>query len=147
MKRKELYKLINEEIGMFDFLGNSEIQNELSHQQMVSSKDFQTKLIHELINNPIIITNATYVNKDSNLDDSYPAQVNLELEITFPFNGREYNMILLIEGEENENREPNPESFNLKLFSKGGEEIKLNWIKNDSNLFNTLIESLLQPYL
>lgn len=146
MKRKELYKLINEEIGTFDFLGNSEMKNELSHEQVVASKDFQTKLVHELLTNSQIISNATYVNKDSNVDE-YPSVIELELEIDFSYEDREYVLILLLEGEEDSDNKIDMDSFNLKLFSKGGEEINIDWVRRNPDLYSKLIESLLAPYL
>lgn len=145
MKRKVLYKIINEEIGTFDFLGNSAIQNELSHEQIVSSKEFQTQLVHALLTDTSVIINATYLSKDSNLGDEYPAIIELELEIEFPYNDKKFNLILLLEGEENNDKGVDYDSFNMKLFSKGGEEINIDWVKK-SNLYPKLIYSLLLPY-
>lgn len=141
MRKKDLYRLINEEIGNFDFLGNSKVINELSHEQTVNSKDFQTKLVHQLLTNSSIITNAIYTNKESSIEQ-IPSTIELELEIEFSYNNKIYSIILLLEGEDiNE-----PDSFNLKLFSKGGEEIDLEWVKRNPEIYSNLIKFLLSPY-
>lgn len=148
--KKELYKVINEEISNFDFLGMEDNNNEDVHNSVLLSKEFQTNLVIDLINNSKnkdkfkkLFT--TYEHSDVNsFDDT--EKIEIELEITYNFNEKNYELIFFIDGESKDD-EIKPENFDLTIFSKGGEKIPFDWVEKNQNLYTTLINKFLKPLL
>lgn len=150
MSSKNIYKIINEEVSDFDFLGMGGNSDENIHNELLTSKDFQTKLITNIVNNIadrdiFKKISATYVNRDVDMHNDRE-EIDLELELTYLYNEKEYNLIIFISGDK-DGDDVNYADFNVKLFSKAGDQIKIDWVEKNSKLFETFIETLVSPYL
>ena len=150
MNRKKIYRLINEEISEFDFLGMDHNSKEEAHDEVLSSKDFQTNLVIDIVNNPndnnkFKKISTTFVNKDV---DSFNdlERVEVEIDITYSYKEKDYDLIFLLDGEK-DGEDIKFSDYNLKLFSKAGDKIDFEWIKKNEKLYNTFVESLVSPYL
>lgn len=147
---KFLYKIINEEISNFDFLGFEGGKNEEIHNEILQSKEFQTNLIIDLVNNPnnkdkFKSISTTYIHNDVKSYDERES-IELEIEITYTFKEKNYELIFFIDGEENFD-DIKFENFDLTIFSKAGEKIPFDWVIKNKNLFTTLINKLVSPYI
>jgi len=150
MKRKELYRVINEELSEFDFLGMTGVKDEFEHNNLLNSKEFQTNLIKDIITslsdkNKFKKFSSTFVNKETNVNND-TENIELEIELTYTFDEKDYDLILFIDGDQ-ENDKINFENFDIKLFSKAGDQIKMGWVEKNNELYKRLIESLIQPFL
>jgi len=149
MKTKELYKIINEETSIFDFLGMDNVNDENTHNSLLESKEFQTNLVNDVINN---ISNkdkfssfsATYVNRDTNMHTDIEI-IELEIELTYVYEAKEYYLIFFLSG--NNDEKINFSNFNIKIFSKAGDQIKMEWVERNKDLYEVFIESLINPFL
>ena len=150
MKRKELYKVINEEISEFDFLGMTGVKDEFDHNNLLHSKDFQTNLIKDIItnlndNNKIKNFSSTFVNKE--IDTNHDSEsIELEIELTYNYKETNYELIIFIEGDKEDDK-TNLDNFDMKLFSKAGDQIKMEWVEKNKELYKRLIESLIAPFM
>lgn len=150
MKRKELYKVINEEISEFDFLGIEDVKNEFDHNNLLNSKEFQTNLIKDIItnltdNNKFKKFSSTFINKDTDVNNDKES-IELEIEISYNFKEKNYDLILFIDGDYDGDN-INSEIFDIKLFSKAGDQIKMEWVEKNNELYKRLIESLITPFI
>lgn len=150
MKRKDLYRLINEEVSEFDFLSMSNIKEEDDFNGVLESKEFQTNLIKDIITDILnkdkfTKASATYVNKDVDMHNDVE-RIELEIEVTYTYDEKDYDLILFISGDKDD-EEINYENLNIKLFSKAGDRLNIDWVENNSQLYKKLIESLVLPYL
>lgn len=148
MANKSLYKLINEEISNFDFLGIENEKSEIVHNEVLTSKDFQTSLIIDLINdfnnkNKFKKMSITFVNKDVDMFDQSEI-IEAELDLTYSFNEKDYDLIFFIDGYRDGDNIPYND-FELKIFSKAGDQIKFDWIEKNEKLYNTLIKEIVSP--
>ena len=89
MKTKELYKMINEEASEFDFLGMNNVDDEKTHNDLLDSKEFQTNLVNDIINNmndknKFTNFSSTYVNKNTDMYNDVEI-IELEIEPTYVF--------------------------------------------------------------
>ena len=149
MKTKELYKLINEEVSEFDFLGMNHFNDENTHNALLNSKEFQTNLVNDIINNKnnkekFTTFSATYVNRDTDMHNDVEI-IELEIEPTYVFEDKNYNLIFFLSGNNDENI--NFKHFDIKIFSKAGDQIKMEWVEKNEDLYEALIESLVSPFL
>jgi hypothetical protein len=150
MKRKELYKVINEEISEFDFLGMTSVKDEFEHNNLLNSKEFQTNLIKDIItnisdSNKIKNFSSTFVNKEIDMNNDNES-IELEIELTYNYKETNYDLIIFIDGDK-ENDNINLENFDMKLFSKAGDQIKMEWVEKNKELYKRLIESLITPFI
>lgn len=149
MNRKKLYRMINEEISGFDFLGMDSNAKEDAHDKILSSKDFQTNLVIDVINDPnntdkFKKISSTFVNKDVDRFNDVE-NVEVEIDVTYSFKEKDYELIFFLDGDKDD--DINFNEFNLKLFSKAGDQIKFDWVKKNEKLYKTFVESLVSPYL
>lgn len=150
MSRKKIYRLINEEMSNFDFLGMSGLDDENVHNELLTSKDFQTSLVSDIVNyiddkDKFKRISATYVNRDVDINNDVE-EVDLEIEIRYQYNEKEYDLILFISGDKDDD-DIKFENYSLKLFSKAGDQIKIDWVEKNPKLYKTFIETLITPYL
>lgn len=151
MKTKILYKIINEEVSSFDFLGMNNINDENTHNDLLNSKEFQTNLVNDIINNKNDKTkfsdfSATYVNK--NIDTYIDVEIiELEIEPTYLFEGKNYDLIFFISGSYEDEDDIKFKTFNIKIFSKAGDQIKMGWIEKNVDLYEEFIKTLVTPFL
>ncbi len=152
MKRKELYRVINEELSEFDFLGMTGVKDELDHNNLLHSKEFQTNLVKDIITN---LTNknkfknysSTFVNKETDINND-TENIELEIDLTYNFKDKDYELIMFIDGDrEHETDDLNLENFDMKLFSKAGDQIKMEWVEKNKELYKRLLQSLIEPFL
>ena len=66
--------------------------------------------------------------------------------MNYSYKEKEYDLIFFLDGEKAD-EDINFGEFNVKLFSKAGDQIKFDWIKKNEKLYKTFIESLVSPYL
>lgn len=150
MKRKELYRVINEELSEFDFLGMTDVKDEFDHNSLLNSKEFQTNLIKDIITNlsdknKFKNFSSTFVNKETDVNND-TENIELEIELTYNFEEKNYDLILFIDGEKDSDN-INLENFDIKLFSKGGDQIKIEWVEKNTELYKRLVESLIAPFI
>ena len=149
MKRKEIYKMINEEVSEFDFLGITGVNNELAHNKILKSKEFQTNLIKDVVTdisnkNKFSDISTTFVNKETDINNDTET-IELEMELTYHHNEEQYNLILFMDGNVDD-ESINYNGFNIKFFSNAGDQIKMEWIEQNKELYKRLIESLIKPF-
>jgi hypothetical protein len=149
MKTKELYKMINEEASEFDFLGMNNVDDEKTHNDLLDSKEFQTNLVNDIINNKndkdkFTNFSSTYVNKNTDMYNDVEI-IELEIEPTYVFEGKDYHLIFFLSG--NNDEKINFKNFNIKIFSKAGDQIKMEWVEKNEDLYEAFIESLISPFL
>lgn len=150
MKIKYIYKLINEEVSKFDFLGMDNTSNEETREGILASKEFQTNLVIDIINNPenrdkFKKISATFVNKDIDRFNDLEI-VELEIDMTYSFNETDYDLIFFLDGDKDDDN-IKYKDFNLNLFSKAGEKVKFDWIQKNEKLYETLIEKIVTPFI
>lgn len=146
--KKELYRMINEQISEFDFLSMDNSNAESERDTILNSKDFQTSLIIDLINdfnnkNKFKKMSITFVNKDVDMFDQSEI-IEAELDLTYSFNEKDYDLIFFIDGYRDGDNIPYND-FELKIFSKAGDQIKFDWIEKNEKLYNTLIKEIVSP--
>ena len=149
MKRKEIYKMINEEVSEFDFLGITDVNNELAHDKILKSKEFQTNLIKDVVTNisnknKFTDISTTFINKETDINNDTET-IELEMELTYHYNEEQYNLILFMDGNVDD-ESINYNGFNIKFFSNAGDQIKMEWIEQNKELYKRLIESLIKPF-
>ena len=101
---KNIKNIINEET--FDFLSTNENEQQDAIEEVLSSKDFQTRLVFDLYNNfdnPNIIKDKEVVEQSSNKEDlEADGYTNLDiryiLDFTYNYNGQEMPLNIIIEG-------------------------------------------------
>ena len=149
MKTKELYRMINEEASEFDFLGMNKLNDENTHNDLLESKEFQTNLVNDIINNisdknKFTKFSATYINRDVDMHNDIEI-IELEIELTYVFEDKDYQLIFFLSG--NNDNKINFNLFNIKIFSKAGDQIKMEWVEKKKDLYEVFIESLISPFL
>lgn len=146
----DIRKIIKEEISGFDFLSMEKDSSETVRDTILSSKEFQTNLVIDIINNSkdkdkFKNLSATFVNKDVDRFNDVE-NIELELDITYSFNEKNYDLIMFLDGEK-DGDEIRYDEFEFKLFSKAGDQIKFGWIENNKKLFNALIKKIVSPFI
>lgn len=150
MKKKDLYRLINEEISEFDFLGMDNVKNEDELNNHLKSKEFQTNLIKDMVTDlfnkdKFTKLSATYQNKDTDMYNDNE-KIELEIDLTYKFNENNFDLIIFIDGDIDDDI-MKYKDFNIKLFSKAGDKINIDWVEKNETLYTKLIETLVSPYL
>ena len=107
MKDKNLVRIINEEISGFDFLNQKQLQEEDNIENTLKSRDFQTKLVYDLLNNfnnPAVIKNKEVIEQSSNSEELEPdstqrLNVSFIADFTYNYNGIDMPLTIIIEGD------------------------------------------------
>ena len=146
MKKKTIYRIINEEISNFDFLSFDKIKEENEHDEILSSKDFQTTFILDLINNAnnknkFKKYSSIFFNSDNDLFDDNE-KIEIEHELSYFFNEKIYELVIIMEGNKFDDK-ADFNNFEINLFSKNGDRIRFDWLENNEKLYSLLVQALL----
>ena len=170
MKKKDVIRIINEEISGYDFLNISEIENTDNYLNIINSKEFQTQLVYDIISkNPNITDwNEALSSVDDVEDDGWGDNVipHLEKNYTFTYNhgNQPYKLTLDLEGhnvpismegssipathlQPAEYPEPSYADYSDIEITFGDEYLndsfKTDWLDKNGDLRNKLITSIL----
>jgi hypothetical protein len=151
---KSLIKIINETISDYNFLSMNEISEEENLKNIIKSKDFQIQFINDLINNfnktkfKDIDISYKEVKQDVIHNDSYSLSIEYTVEFKYSFDNVEYQFLMLLNGNGiNSNDSIKWNNINIKLFDKNGNEININWLKNNPRLYEVFIRSFVESLL
>lgn len=146
MENKTLYRIINEEISNFDFLSFDKIKEEDEYDKILSSKEFQTTFISDLINNlnnknKFKKFSSTFLNSGSDLDED--DNIEIEIELSYFFNEKIYEMVIFLYGNKTfDEYKVDFNDFEINFFSKDGNRIRFDWLENNKKLYTLLIRAL-----
>lgn len=168
MKDKKLIRAINEEISNFDFLNQEELQEENNMVDFLKSKEFQTRLIYDLMNrfnNNTIFKNKEVIEQSSNVEELEPdssqrLNVTYVVDFNYDFNGRDLPLSIIIEADNiwqdlsvkhvtgDYDTEPSTNTildfdwsdFRVKVMYDGETEVDLEWLYNNKPVFKTFLE-------
>lgn len=173
MKRKDLFRLINEEISEYGFLTLDELENEKSLENFLKSKEFQTKFVYDILNN-FQTNNQLFKDKEvvahsSNIEDLDPNnfekfKVEYIIDFIYDYNGKEMPLSLIIEGNDvsydldinrtasNYINPPDVETnididwndFSVKIMYDGEIEVELDWLYKNKDLYKKFIQSFVE---
>ena len=173
MDKKRLYRIINEEISEFDFLGMDSIKEEENVASIVNSKDFQINLMNDLSKGHYMNPNITdweIETKYSDIDDiDYDDdRINFEFgaNFTYIYQGKKIPLFILIEGNDivvdksGEYVSPSRmqpaeypqientqyEDVDISLFTGEGDEINISWIDTNPKLKANVAEGIVGKY-
>lgn len=166
MVKKQLIRLINEEISKYSF-PNIDEQDDFT--EAANSKEFQTQLIHDLATN---ISSSKFSNwnvveehnsiNDMDLDED-GVNFKYDIEVDYRFNGNKIGLVIFVKGDNvpystTGERKPatytnpteNPEINDIAMdyvdidfFIKGGESIEMPWLLNNTKLKEKVIKNIL----
>jgi len=165
--KKNLIRILNEEVSNFDYLSQEQIQEDDNVEQVLKSRDFQTKLVYDLVNswnNPNIIKNKEVIEQSSNVEDLEPdstqrLNVSFIADFKYDYNGQELPLSIIVEGENmwqdlNVTRdagdyytEPTADAtldydwkdIGVKIMYDGAIEIELNWLYENEEKYKKFI--------
>ena len=153
MDTKEIIKILNEEIDRFDFLGMDVKEATDAKKNLVNSKDFKVNFVNDILENnrdSIKFSEVVGSKKDNNNPNDIfnvgNSELFYEIHMYYEFNGKEYELTLLLEGK-NVITEPSIdwEDIDVTLvFDDTGEEVDIDWLKNDENIYKEFIKSLIK---
>jgi len=153
MDTKELIKIINEEIDRFDYLSRDVKEKSDDKKNLVDSKEFKVNFVNDVLtNNTNAIKFAEVVGskKDNeNPNDIFnvgKSELFYEIHLFYEFGGEEYEMTLLLEGN-NIKSEPSIDYNTIDTIltlDENGEEIDLDWLKEDEEMYGDFIKSLIK---
>jgi hypothetical protein len=168
MKKKNVIRLINEEISDFDYLNINELEKEDNVEGTLKSRDFQTSLVRDLMsnfNNPNIFKDKEVIEQSSNVEDLEPdsvqrLNVSYIVDFIYNYNGKDMPLAIIIEGKDmwqdlNVVRDegdwytpPSAEAsldfdwndFEVKVMYDGEIEVELDWLYKNKELFRKFLE-------
>ena len=168
MKKKNLIRIINEEISGFDYLNQEQLEEEDNVENVLKSRDFQTKLVHDLMNNfndPNLFKDKEVIEQSSNVEDLEPNSgkgLNLTYIVDFTYNyqGKDMPLTVIIEGENvwhdlqvdtdpgDWYTEPSSQAsldlnwmdIDTKIMYDGAIEIDLSWVFRNKDLYMKFLE-------
>jgi hypothetical protein len=153
MDTKELIKVINEEIDRFDFLSRDIKEESDAKKSVVDSKDFKVNFVNDVLTNntdTIKFSEVVGSKKDNNNPNDIfnvgKSDVYYEIHIYYEFFDKEYELTLLLEGN-NIKSEPKIDYTDIDViltFDENGEEIDLDWLKNDEEMYGDFIKTLIK---
>ena len=135
--KKQLYRIINEELSDFDFLSMDKFSKMKKTDSLLSSKEFQTKLINDLLFN-----NNKYILNDS----AHYIELNEDLfeyskEFDYSFNGEKQPIYLRIEGDHDDYV-----ASDIIFFGSDGVKLDFKWLEKNEPLKKKFVEKLVSPY-
>ena len=152
MDSKEIIKVINEEINRFDYLSMDVKESSDNVKNILNSKDFKIKFINDILeNNTDSIKFSEVVGSKKDNDDPNDifnvgnSELFYEIHMFYDFMGKEYELTLLLEGK-NIKTEPTIDWENIDatlILDDTGEDIDIDWLKTDENLYKEFIKSLI----
>ena len=152
MDSKEIIKVINEEIDRFDYLSMDVKESSDNVKTILSSKDFKIKFVNDILENnkdSIKFLEVVGSKKDNNDPNDIfnigNSELFYEIHMFYDFMGKEYELTLLLEGK-NIKTEPTIEWEDIDvtlILDDTGEDIDIDWLKNDEELYKDFIRSLI----
>ncbi|GAG83272.1 unnamed protein product, partial [marine sediment metagenome] len=146
-------KVINEEIDRFDFLGMDVKETADATKNILNSKDFKINFVNDILENNrenikfSEIVGSKKDNEDHNdIFNVGNSELYYEIHMFYDFLGTEYELTLLLEGK-NIKSEPTIEWGDIDatlILDDTGEDIDIDWLKTDENLYKTFIKSLIE---
>lgn len=160
MRKKDLYRIINEEVGEFDFLGIDDSNIDLQNHNLVHSREFQIQFVSDVINefnNKDLFTyNFVFDSKKTdNILNSFNAEgtnVSFDIDVEYKYQGESIGMYIILEGEniDSEDKEHSDNwvgNFNVKFFDEKGSIIKFDWLIEKDDIFKQFVETLVAEHL
>lgn len=161
----DLKRIIKEEISNYQYLGLDNIKEQDSVDSTLNSKEFQTRLVHDIMNN-VVKFKEEYGVIDDVEDNGFGDNVipRLEKNYTFEYNygGRMFNLELDLEGRNlpvqstgqnikggyyTQDEYPTPESIDYSgvdiIFWEDGAEIKMPWLDKNAQLKDKIVRSII----
>jgi hypothetical protein len=168
MAKKQIIRLINEEISNFDFLGLDEIKQEDSIESVLKSRDFQVRFVNDVLrnfNDGTIFKDKEEIEQSSNVEDLQPdgyEKLNVTYIIDFKYNyqGKDMPLSIIIEGNNvwydlqvtNDPGDwytpPSGEAsldidwndFGVKIMYDGEIEVELDWLYKNKELYKKFVQ-------
>lgn len=165
MVKNEIFRIINEEVGKFNYLNNDSIKEEANEDELLNSKEFQTRLIHDIINGVVKFKDEYGVIDDvddNGWGDDVIPRLEKQYSFVYNYNGRPFNLGLDLQGTNlpvtssgqnikgnyyTQDEYPTPESVdysNMEVFFwNEGTEIKMPWFEKNYKLKDKFVRSIL----
>jgi len=171
MDKKHVIRLINEEISGYDYLDQEKLQEEDNIEGVLKSKDFQTKLVHDMMNsfeNPNIFKDKEVIEQSSNVEELEPDSVqglNISYIVDFNYNYQGIDMPLSIIVEGNDMWQdldvvrdtgdymtpPSAEAtldfdwmdIQSKIMYDGAVEVELDWLYKNKELYRKFLDKFI----
>lgn len=174
MKNKDIIHIINEELQEFDFLSIDEIENENNLNKFLNDKSFQTRFIHDLINNygnKSLFKDEDITYKSTSEDDLLDKErlsIEYGVDVTYIFNDKDIRLSLNFTGDnidydietyDKPSTYTTPSEYNVwydsidwedidfNIFNEDGDEINFDWLKQNKDMYNKLVSSMIRPIL
>jgi hypothetical protein len=152
MNKKEMIKIINEEISNFDYLGMDIQQKEVNKKELVNSKEFIVKLINDILEENTenfkfkeVVGTKKEVDDLHNMFNVGNSDLFYEIHFFYDFMGVDYEFTILLEGN-NITTEPTinwGEIDTTLVFDEIGEEVDIDWLKKNDKIYEKFIKSLI----
>ena len=146
MEKKIIYKLINEELNNFSFLG---IDKKDKKDEIIYSKEFQTKLIFDIINNLsnkeiFPYTSFIYNTEEDSNTVSFEDTHNLDVELSVKYNYDDITVELTILLFGHNIIDINQtDDIEFKIFDEDGGKLDLSWLTKNKDLRNKFIKKII----
>jgi len=174
MNHKDIIRIINEELQEFDFLGTNEAEQEQDYATFLNDRTFQTRLIHDIINNYGDKTRfkdeeVTYQRTtEDDILQNERLDVEYGVDLTYMYDGKDIRLSFNLNGDnishdlDHYDRpatyETPPEGdiwynsidwddIDLDIFDDDGNEINFDWLKKNNNLYRRVISTMVTPIL
>lgn len=142
MERKNLYRVINEEINGFDFLNMDRVRKDTDLDEMLRSKDFQVKLITDICendNSSMSDIDVIYREEDGWDDDKN--DYSYSTEFNFKYKDDIIPIYISVEG-----NHKFPEDSSIAFFTIDGKKIDFSWIEKNKVLKKKVVNALVNEY-
>jgi len=171
MNHKEIIKIINEEISEYNFLNHEAIQEEDNFNAVLNSKDFQVKLVNDIINHSQTIKDwkMDYSStKEAEAYDNTEDLVDFEFQYSFIYNYNKHDLKLSLDiigdkvaydtqgsyksatklqpAEFPERIQTHYEDAEVILYDEGGEIINIDWLNKNRPLKYKLIKGIVGEF-
>ena len=159
MKRKDLYRIINEEVGEFDFLGIEQENIDVDKHNLVHSRDFQIQFVSDVIrdfnNKEKFSYNFVYDSKKTdnmlNQFDMEGLNIAFDIDIDYNFQNEIMGIVIIVEGvnidiEDTEHLDDWGNNFKIKFFDDNGAVIKFDWLLENDEIYQQFIETLIAEH-
>ena len=142
MERKQFYKLINEEIGSFDFLSMDKLDKDVATDEMLQSKGFQVKLINDIcMKDYSAISDVDTMYREEDKMDDENSDFDFYIEFNYQYFDDEIPMYITIEG-----NNKFPEDTSITFFGVEGKKINFMWIEKNEDLKKKFVDCLVGEY-
>ena len=162
----KLLRIINEEISGYQYLSLDNIKEEDNTDATLNSREFQTRLIHDIMNKVIKVNDEGGVIddiEDNGFGDDVVPRLEKTFNFDFVFNGQPYHFNMDFEGRNlpvstsgqnmpATNLQPAefPEAenvdysgVNVLFWDENGSEIKMPWLEKNDQLRDKFVRSIM----